>query len=166
MDPGDEVIIFKPAFINYEALVKECGGKVIDVNLKPENGFEIKYLGNAVNDPVRPFTAILGGAKVADKLNVISNLLEKVDTLIIGGGMAYTFVKAQGYEVGKSPSRLRMASSPCSGRTRAVGSLSNLGSPTAAKSTASAFMHVVKVLYARGVGCDDRSPNLLGELVE
>ena len=63
---------------------------------------EISYLGNAVNDPVRPFTAILGGAKVADKLNVISNLLEKVDTLIIGGGMAYTFVKAQGYEVGKS----------------------------------------------------------------
>ena len=63
---------------------------------------EIKYLGNAVNNPERPFTAILGGAKVADKLNVISNLLEKVDTLIIGGGMAYTFVKAQGYEVGKS----------------------------------------------------------------
>ena len=63
---------------------------------------EIKYLGNAVNDPVRPFTAILGGAKVADKLNVISNLLEKVDTLIIGGGMAYTFVKAQGYDVGMS----------------------------------------------------------------
>ena len=58
--------------------------------------------GNAVNDPVRPFTAILGGAKVADKLNVISNLLEKVDTLIIGGGMAYTFIKAQGYEIGKS----------------------------------------------------------------
>ena len=55
-----------------------------------------------MNDPVRPFTAILGGAKVADKLNVISNLLEKVDTLIIGGGMAYTFIKAQGYEVGKS----------------------------------------------------------------
>ena len=63
---------------------------------------EIKYLGNAVNDPERPFTAILGGAKVADKLNVISNLLEKVDTLIIGGGMAYTFLKAQGYEVGTS----------------------------------------------------------------
>ena len=63
---------------------------------------EIRYLGNAVNDPVRPFTAILGGAKVADKLNVISNLLEKVDTLIIGGGMAYTFLKAQGYEIGKS----------------------------------------------------------------
>ena len=63
---------------------------------------EIKYLGNALNDPVRPFIAILGGAKVADKLNVISNLLEKVDTLIIGGGMAYTFVKAQGYEVGNS----------------------------------------------------------------
>ncbi len=63
---------------------------------------EIKYLGNAVNDPVRPFTAILGGAKVADKLNVIANLLEKVDTLIIGGGMAYTFLKAQGYEIGTS----------------------------------------------------------------
>ena len=63
---------------------------------------EIKYLGNAVNDPVRPFTAILGGAKVADKLNVISNLLEKCDTLIIGGGMAYTFLKAKGYEIGKS----------------------------------------------------------------
>ena len=62
---------------------------------------EIRYLGNAVNDPVRPFTAILGGAKVADKPNVISNLLEKVDTLIIGGGMAYSFVKAQGCEVGK-----------------------------------------------------------------
>ena len=63
---------------------------------------EIKYLGNAVNDPVRPFTAILGGAKVADKLNVIENLLNKVDTLIIGGGMAYTFLAAKGCEVGKS----------------------------------------------------------------
>jgi phosphoglycerate kinase len=63
---------------------------------------EINYLGNAVEDPVRPFVAILGGAKVADKLNVISNLLEKCDTLIIGGGMAYTFLKAQGKEVGKS----------------------------------------------------------------
>ncbi len=63
---------------------------------------EIKYLGNAVNDPERPFTAILGGAKVADKLNVISNLLEKVDTLIIGGGMAYTFFLAQGLSVGQS----------------------------------------------------------------
>ncbi|MCM1524462.1 MAG: phosphoglycerate kinase [Ruminococcus sp.] len=63
---------------------------------------EIKYLGNAVEDPVRPFVAILGGAKVADKLNVISNLLEKCDTLIIGGGMAYTFLKAKGYEVGSS----------------------------------------------------------------
>ena len=57
---------------------------------------------NAVNNPERPFVAILGGAKVADKLNVISNLLEKCDTLIIGGGMAYTFLKAQGYEIGKS----------------------------------------------------------------
>ena len=63
---------------------------------------EIEFLGNAVENPVRPFVAILGGAKVADKLNVISNLLEKCDTLIIGGGMAYTFLKAQGYEVGTS----------------------------------------------------------------
>jgi len=63
---------------------------------------EIEYLGNAVNDPVRPFVAILGGAKVSDKINVINNLLEKVDTLIIGGGMAYTFFKAMGYGVGTS----------------------------------------------------------------
>jgi len=63
---------------------------------------EIDFLGNAVENPVRPFVAILGGAKVADKLNVISNLLEKCDTLIIGGGMAYTFLKAQGNEIGKS----------------------------------------------------------------
>ena len=63
---------------------------------------EIAFLGNAVENPVRPFVAILGGAKVADKLNVISNLLEKCDTLIIGGGMAYTFLKAQGKEIGKS----------------------------------------------------------------
>ena len=63
---------------------------------------EIQFLGNAVENPVRPFVAILGGAKVADKLNVISNLLEKCDTLIIGGGMAYTFLKAQGKEVGLS----------------------------------------------------------------
>ncbi len=65
-------------------------------------GKELKYLGNAVEDPVRPFVTILGGAKVADKLNVIDNLLNKADTLIIGGGMAYTFLAAQGYEVGKS----------------------------------------------------------------
>ena len=63
---------------------------------------EINFLGNAVENPVRPFVAILGGAKVADKLNVISNLLEKCDTLIIGGGMAYTFLKAQDAEVGTS----------------------------------------------------------------
>ena len=63
---------------------------------------EIDFLGNAVENPVRPFVAILGGAKVADKLNVISNLLEKCDTLIIGGGMAYTFLKAKGYEIGKA----------------------------------------------------------------
>ena len=63
---------------------------------------EIDFLGNAVETPERPFVAILGGAKVADKLNVINNLLEKCDTLIIGGGMAYTFLKAKGYEIGKS----------------------------------------------------------------
>ena len=63
---------------------------------------EIDFLGKAVETPVRPFVAILGGAKVADKLNVISNLLEKCDTLIIGGGMAYTFLKAKGLEVGTS----------------------------------------------------------------
>ncbi len=63
---------------------------------------EIKFLGDAVENPVRPFVAILGGAKVSDKINVINNLLEKVDTLIIGGGMAYTFLKAQGQEVGNS----------------------------------------------------------------
>ena len=63
---------------------------------------EIDFLGNAEDNPFRPFAAILGGAKVADKLNVISNLLEKCDTLIIGGGMAYTFLKAKGYEIGKS----------------------------------------------------------------
>ena len=63
---------------------------------------EINFLGNAVDNPVRPFVAILGGAKVSDKINVINNLLEKVDTLIIGGGMAYTFLKAQGKEIGTS----------------------------------------------------------------
>jgi len=63
---------------------------------------EIEFLGNAVNNPKRPFAAILGGAKVSDKIKVIDNLLEKVDTLIIGGGMSYTFSKAQGHEVGKS----------------------------------------------------------------
>ncbi len=65
-------------------------------------GKELKYLGNAVDNPVRPFVTILGGAKVADKLSVIENLLNKADTLIIGGGMAYTFLAAKGYSVGKS----------------------------------------------------------------
>ncbi len=65
-------------------------------------GKELKYLGNAVEDPARPFVTILGGAKVADKLNVIENLITKADTLIIGGGMAYTFLAAKGYGVGKS----------------------------------------------------------------
>lgn len=63
---------------------------------------ELKFLGEAVNNPVRPFVAILGGAKVSDKINVINSLLDKVDTLIIGGGMAYTFLKSQGYTVGTS----------------------------------------------------------------
>nr|WP_312215753.1 phosphoglycerate kinase [Clostridioides sp.] len=63
---------------------------------------ELKFLGNTVANPIRPFTAILGGAKVSDKLAVINNLLDKVDNLIIGGGMAYTFLKAQGYEIGTS----------------------------------------------------------------
>ena len=63
---------------------------------------ELRYLGGAVNSPVRPFVAILGGAKVSDKLAVVQNLLDKVDTLIIGGGMAYTFLKAQGHDVGNS----------------------------------------------------------------
>ena len=63
---------------------------------------EIEYLGNAVENPTRPFVAILGGAKVSDKLAVVKNLLDKVDTLIIGGGMAYTFLKAQGHDVGNS----------------------------------------------------------------
>ncbi|KGI40807.1 phosphoglycerate kinase [Clostridium tetani] len=63
---------------------------------------ELKFLGNAVENPQRPFISILGGAKVSDKINVINNLLEKVDTLIIGGGMSYTFQKAQGYTIGSS----------------------------------------------------------------
>lgn len=63
---------------------------------------ELKFLGDAVENPVKPFVAILGGAKVSDKINVINNLLDKVDTLIIGGGMAYTFLKAQGYTIGTS----------------------------------------------------------------
>ena len=63
---------------------------------------ELEFLGNALNNPVRPFVAILGGAKVSDKIGVIDSLIEKVDTLMIGGGMAYTFFKAQGYEVGNS----------------------------------------------------------------
>lgn len=66
------------------------------------NQKEIDFLGNAVENPERPFVAILGGAKVADKLNVINNLIDKCDTLIIGGGMAYTFLKAKGYEIGTS----------------------------------------------------------------
>ena len=63
---------------------------------------ELKFLGDALNNPVRPFVAILGGAKVSDKIGVIDSLLDKVDVLMIGGGMAYTFFKAQGYEVGNS----------------------------------------------------------------
>ena len=78
----------------------------IPTNLPSACGYliekELKFLGDAVEKPVRPFVGILGGAKVADKLKVISNLLEKCDTLIIGGGMAYTFLKAEGKEIGQS----------------------------------------------------------------
>ena len=63
---------------------------------------ELDVLGKALSNPERPFTAIIGGAKVKDKIDVIENLLEKVDNLIIGGGLAYTFIKAQGYEIGNS----------------------------------------------------------------
>lgn len=63
---------------------------------------ELEFLGNAIDEPVRPLVAVLGGAKVSDKIDVINNLLDKVDKLLIGGGMAYTFMKAKGYEVGKS----------------------------------------------------------------
>ncbi len=63
---------------------------------------EVEFLGNAVNNPKRPFLAIMGGAKVGDKIPVIENLIKKVDTLIIGGGMSYTFYKSQGYEIGTS----------------------------------------------------------------
>ncbi len=66
------------------------------------NAKELDYLGKAIANPKRPFTAILGGAKVTDKIPVINNLLKKVDSLIIGGGMAYTFLKAMDYEVGTS----------------------------------------------------------------
>ena len=65
-------------------------------------GKELEIMGKALDDPKRPFVAVLGGAKVSDKINVINNLLEKADTIIIGGGMAYTFKKAQGYTIGKS----------------------------------------------------------------
>ena len=94
--------------LKVEAIVRESGAvpatiAVIKGRLKAGlSAEEIEYLGNAVNEPVRPFVAILGGAKVADKLNVIDNLLNKVDTLIIGGGMAYTFQKAKGFEIGTS----------------------------------------------------------------
>ena len=81
-----------------EFITKKGGENVVGYLMQKE----IDFLGNAVENPVRPFVAILGGAKVADKLNVINNLLEKCDTLIIGGGMAYTFLKAQGYEIGTS----------------------------------------------------------------
>ncbi len=79
-------------------VAKYCAETVVGYLMEKE----IRFLGQAVENPVRPFFAILGGAKVSDKLNVINNLLDKVDTLIIGGGMAYTFRKAQGYQIGKS----------------------------------------------------------------
>ena len=94
--------------LDEETMTATLRGERLELNNKEFNLLkylmqkEINFLGNAVENPVRPFVAILGGAKVADKLNVISNLLEKCDTLIIGGGMAFTFLKAKGMEVGKS----------------------------------------------------------------
>ena len=79
--------------------IREKGGTCVVGYLMQK---EIEFLGNAVENPVRPFVAILGGSKVSSKISVINNLLEKVDTLIIGGGMAYTFAKARGYEIGTS----------------------------------------------------------------
>ncbi len=79
-------------------VTKYCGVNVVGYLMEKE----IRFLGSAVEDPVRPFAAVLGGAKVSDKINVISNLLDKVDTLLVGGGMAYTFLKAQGHAIGKS----------------------------------------------------------------
>ena len=73
---------------------------------------EIAFLGNAVNNPERPFVAILGGAKVSSKISVINNLLDKVDTLIIGGGMSYTFLQSYGWTYRKDPSA-RMITSVC-----------------------------------------------------
>ena len=101
MKDGDVILLENTRFSpeetkNEDAFVK--GPHVVGYLMEKE----IDFLGKAVENPVRPFVAILGGAKVADKLNVINNLLEKCDTLIIGGGMAYTFAKAQGYEIGTS----------------------------------------------------------------
>ena len=79
-------------------VTKHCKENVVGYLMEKE----IRFLGQAVENPVRPFVAILGGAKVSDKLNVINNLLDKVDTLIIGGGMAYTFLKAEGQSIGNS----------------------------------------------------------------
>ncbi len=79
-------------------VTKYCGVNVVGYLMEKE----IRFLGSAVEAPVRPFAAVLGGAKVSDKINVISNLLDKVDTLLVGGGMAYTFLKAQGHAIGKS----------------------------------------------------------------
>ena len=99
---------FKDGDAASEGYSKELAGLCDGTRFTKENvvGYlmekEIKFLGQAVENPVRPFAAILGGAKVSDKINVINNLLDKVDTLIIGGGMAYTFLKAQGQEIGNS----------------------------------------------------------------
>ena len=97
--PGTTIVTDSVTSSGLAAFIKEKGGDNAVGYLMQK---EIDFLGNAVNNPVRPFVAILGGAKVADKLNVINNLLEKCDTLIIGGGMAFTFLKAKGYEIGKS----------------------------------------------------------------
>ena len=99
---------------------------------------ELSVMGKALDDPKRPFVAVLGGAKVSDKINVINNLLEKADTIIIGGGMAYTFKKAQGFEVGKSlleADRLDYAKSCCLSTTCALPSSPPTPSPSSLRAT-------------------------------
>ena len=90
------------ACIHKELQAVELFWQVFDENLLRQIEKEIQFLGGAVENPKRPFVAIMGGAKVGDKISVIENLLKKVDTLIIGGGMAYTFYKSMGLEIGTS----------------------------------------------------------------
>jgi phosphoglycerate kinase len=108
---------------------------------------ELEYLGKALHSPAKPFVAILGGAKVSDKIGVIRNLMHKVDALIIGGGMAYTFLKAQGHEVGKSlveDDKLDLAKQLLNeGRAKKVRFMLPVDHVTAAKIAEDAFTHIV-----------------------